>query len=744
MLIVECRNCSAAGTKILLTLAVGLMLVTGCAQPFHVRATDYQIIADINPETHALKAHANITLVPIDGRPLPEGPVWIALDLNKNLKPSDIRVTGADLQRTSKVRPLYTPDDKDHSKRKIAYASHKLYLENATDEIRVSIDYEGELEQDVASGEKVGEIHNFGVSAHIGPEGIYLSPSGHWCPTPSIDDLDQLDPKYLLADWTLQTSVPEDTALIASARREGEHDGRTNWKSPHRLTGMTLTGGKHDVWSRHEGGVQISVHMQWAEDKDEREANEKIAQTYLDQAARYIADYEPLLGPFPYDQYTIVENFFSSGFAFPMMTLFGPVVMHMGDNSFRHGYLDHELVHSWWGCGVDVDPRDGNWCESLTSYCTNYYGFVINNDEFGARKKRRNESNFLSRVKPKYDKPLGTYGKPGGCGRGIAYSKGSAVFHMLSREIGQEAFWTACRDITKRLVGRHASWDDLKGAFEEASGRNLDTFFAQWIRGSGAPALRLLDARYDRSKGELYVSIEQGDTDFDFDLNLRLEYGAGHRDIVVPVTESKETLIIPLSDSPDFVQLDPDYHTFRKLQRSEIMPTTATTKVAKSLTIVMPPGELLEAYETVAAAFEKPVKAKDDGSVVRTVADNALTAETLAGRSVLVLGEAVRHPAVQELLERTESPVRWTEAGFAVDDDAFDEPNHAVMMTLHHPDSPDDGLTVYAGNSDEALVNAAILGFYANSLLVFECGERCEVVVRRDFESNQRVEVSVE
>ena len=718
---------------VILTMGVVIAAgVTGCTPQYHVRATDYQIKVNIDPATHTLVGRATLTLTPIEDRETPEGPVWVGFDLSV----SDVRVEGAQLKsRRAKAAKKAT---KDASSK---YRSHILTLDHAPSDLAITIDYSGELSQDVEGGEKAGEIHNFGVSAHIAPEGTYLDSSGYWYPTPVVAEEDNLDPDLFLADWRLETDRIDNYELVASAHRDESVADGYAWDSPHKLTGLTLTGGSHDVWSKQIPGVDLRVHLQHTDDPDQKTKNETIARKYLDRVAEYIARYEPLLGPFPYKQYTIVENFFSSGFAFPTMTLFGPVVMHMGDNSFRHGYLDHELIHSWWGCGVEVDYRDGNWCEALTTYCTNYYGFDLDGDDVGARKKRRDHSNFLSRIKPKNDKPLGTYGLDNGAGRGIAYSKGSAVFHMLARTIGQDEFWRGCRILTERYMGLHASWKDLKAAFEEASGRNLDEFFEQWVRGGGAPTLSLVSANYDAARGMLNVEIDQGKDDFAITLPLRVRFDDGFEDIEVGLLHAHETLWVPVDRAPVSVELDPDYHVFRKLKRSEIMPTTTITKAAKTLTIVVPSGELLDGYSTVLEDFKK---SRGRRSAARTVvADDNLKASALASGGILILGDAVRHPAVRALLARTASPINWTAGGFAVGERSFTDPGHAVLCTVHHPDTPDDGITVYAGNSESALANAAILGFYANSMLVFEAGDRAEVVLRRDFESQQVIDLAV-
>jgi hypothetical protein len=389
---------------------------------------------------------------------------------------------------------------------------------------------------------------------------------------------------------------------------------------------------------------------------------------------------------------------------------------------------------------VEVDPRDGNWCESLTSYCTNYYGYILDNDFEGARKKRRDHSNFLSRIKEQDDKPLGTYGLEGGVGRGIAYSKGAAVFEMLARHVGQEAFWRGCRDVTLKHMGRHVDWSDLKAAFEEASGLELDGFFEQWVRGSGAPKLRLLKLRYDPVGREALALVSQGTPVFDLRVPLRLSVNGEVEDRVVTLTREEQWVALDAVSAPDWVALDPDYMVFRKLAAEEIMPTTAATRAAAHLTIVVPPGALADGYETVAKEYRKGREESGKRTVATVTADDGLSPETLREGGVLVLGDAVRHPVVEALLARAGSVASWHASGFAVGDEQFDNAEHAILMTVHHPDGPENGLTVYMGNSEAALKNAGILGFYANSLLVFDSsGDRSEVVLRRDLESTQRL-----
>lgn len=228
-------------------------------------------------------------------------------------------------------------------------------------------------------------------------------------------------------------------------------------------------------------------------------------------------------------------------------------------------------------------------------------------------------------------------------------------------------------------------------------------------------------------------------------------------DEVVTIDAPRQQVEVPCEpEGLEAIELDPDYHLFRKLRPEEIMPTSALTRRAERLVIVLPDGEVAEPYRAVAESFRREVLG--DGEMpepVRVVIErtaSSLDPEDLVEAGVLVLGDAVRSPAVQALLGRSRRPVSWEESSFRVGERAYAAPGEAVFLTVHHPDRADLGVTVYFGNSERALSNARVLSFYPNSLLVFDTPPgaegtsesgmpRARVVERIDFEFHDRIEL---
>jgi len=681
-------------------------------------AQRYRIEVALDPVNHQLSGRTvvDVLLAPAAAT---SKPVAVAFRLHPGLKITDLTAAGASVRGYRNTGP-----DRD-AKAKPIPNRHVITLNEPADSFSLFVAYQGEVYQDASAGEKPGEIHNFEMTAHVGEDGIYLAGS-YWYPEPVIGE-NESPP---LADFTLLAQPIEGMDLVAGAvtdPRLNELTGMLAWRSPFPVSDMVMVGGAHDVHTIEHNGIRISAHL--------KPDQSQFAEGLLQATVRNLDRYEPLIGSYPANEYAIVDNFFSSGFAFPTFTLLSSAVINMGERSqTAHGYIDHEMLHSWWGNGIMVDPQDGNWCEALTSYATNYYGYVLDGDQDEARRKRRNYAHFLSRMEPEKDRPLGNYGREDSCSRGVAYSKGATVFHMLARKIGQNRFWAAMREFTEKFTGRYASWEDLRELLEAHGDVSLETFFTQWIRTAGAPTLELTEARYDSANQVLSLDMSQGDTDWELDVPIRIVHAAGSLDVDVHLDGQTQTVEIPIDVVPLSIELDPDYHVFRRIPLAQIFPTTAATRYGHKFTVVVPEGELSGDYAMVKQIFEGGFE-NDERMTLQAGEQNE---GALAERCVLILGNAVRDPYVAAFLSAVEFPVTWDEDGFEVSGVRYDDPKDSVLCTAAHPGVPGGGITVVYANSEDAAPRGMNIPMYEHSLVIFEDGRP---TVRLDFEKHQSVAV---
>ena len=72
---------------------------------------------------------------------------------------------------------------------------------------------------------------------------------------------------------------------------------------------------------------------------------------------------------------------------------------------------------------------------------------------------------------------------------GHSYNKGGRILHMLRNYLGDEAFFEGMRNYLTTNKFKPAEFHQLRLAFEEVSGEDLNWFFDQWFLGSGHPVL---------------------------------------------------------------------------------------------------------------------------------------------------------------------------------------------------------------------------------------------------------------
>jgi hypothetical protein len=649
----------------------------------------------------------------------------------------------------------------------------------------VEIRYHGILREDWASGEKAGEIHNFAVEAHVGLDGIYLSNGVPWYPRPPRPVLEERSPDGQTPDGQTrdgQTPVPlidhelrlrgvPGMLLVASGNRVSAGDPVVGadevWRTPFPLPGIAVAGGARRPFARRVGEVTVVAHL--------TEASSGFADLLLDAAASYLDLYQPLVGAYPFRELAIVENFFSSGFAYPGFTLLASAVIQMGESSLRPGYLDHEMLHAWWGNGVLGEPGAGVWSEGLASYCANLMRDTLEGRHDVARAQRRSILERLSQLDAEVDRPLATFGVEvaggNGASRFIGYQKGSVVFAELGRQVGTDRLWYALRNLAATRMGRFTTWADIQESFERSTGRDLDAFFDYWVRGSGVPDVSPREAVWTLGAGAAADGGSAGAGELRLELSgpvpvavpslpVRLVGMAGRAGraagsvaddaaqvVTVDVAAGDAAISIPFDGRPDAVEVDPEFATVRRLPPAVWMPTISGISAAQPLRIVRAESEepaLDERYEVVAGALRERYEKRGELSEERVrVSRRARRSQRIAAWGpghLLVLGRAAFAPAAVELLAEAALTVDGQAGSFTLEGVEHAAPTDSVLACVRRPGTAGAVACIVWGNSAQALARAHLLTFYGgDSLLRFAEGRPVE---RRRFEGVERIAVT--
>ena len=444
----------------------------------------------------------------------------------------------------------------------------------------------------------------------ISPQGVFLSGSSAWYPQID-DDLISFDLKLHLPDGWKSMSQGEPIDSSASNVEQ--------WRAMTPQEEIYLIAAPFTTYTSTENDITAMVLL--------REPDATLADKYLDHTHQYINLYSRLIGPYPFKKFAMVENFWETGYGMPSFTLLGSRVIRLP--FILYSSYPHEILHNWWGNGVYIDFSNGNWAEGLTSYLADH---LIKEQRGSASAYRRDTlQKYADYVSKAEDFPLSHFrGRHSARTEAVGYGKTMMLFHMLRLQLGDDAFKRGLQAFYQQQRFQLADYADLQNSFATVTDESLDTFFRQWVQRSGAPELRISDARteFDGQQYRLKAVIEQTQTGPAYQLYVpvavHLKGASEAYQTMVELTDKQETISMKLDARPLRVDVDPEFDVFRRLHRSEIPPAISQVMGAEQVLIVLPseaPKDLLDAYRALAKRWQTTRPGQ-----VATVSDNQIDA----------------------------------------------------------------------------------------------------------------------
>ncbi len=341
---------------------------------------------------------------------------------------------------------------------------------------------------------------------------------------------------------------------------------------------------------------------------------EHLAEDYLADSARYLERFAERIGPYPYAAFSVVAGPLPTGFGMPTLTYMGRSVLALP--FIRATSLAHEVLHNWWGNGVRVDLRAGNWSEGLTTFMADH-DLRADQSPAAARAMRFRWLRDFAALPAHAPAPLAAFrARTHGAGSAVGYGQAAMVFVMLQDLIGADAFTRGIRAFWSEHRFRTASWDDLRRAFEHGAGRGLTAFFAQWLHRPGAPRVRITAAQAHPHDGGVgvHIAIEQDAPPWTLHVPVEIvtERGSSLHRLDVAATSERHEIV--LGDWPEGVRLDPQARLWRALAASEDPPTLRRLIVAarpRLMIVTRDPQVRAAAAHVAARLFESPPAAVD-------------------------------------------------------------------------------------------------------------------------------------
>ncbi len=278
-----------------------------------------------------------------------------------------------------------------------------------------------------------------------------------------------------------------------------------------------------------------------------------------------LEDFYGVAYPWPrYDQ-VVVEDFIFGGMENVAATTLTDVCM-TDERAYQDWKADtliaHELAHQWFGDLLTCQDWSQGWLnEGWATYSEVIWACRDEGQHHAAWTAWSHARSYFSEAESRYSRPVVSYDfrEPIDLFDRHLYEKGSSILHTLRYELGEQAFRAGAKLYLERHRYQTVHTRHFQRAMEEASGRNLDGFFQQWIYRAGHPDLDVELAHKDE---QLSVQVKQKqETPFTFTLRVEVD----GRAVDLRVREKSHSFVVPVKQPPERVRVDPGFRVCAKL-----------------------------------------------------------------------------------------------------------------------------------------------------------------------------------
>ena len=275
--------------------------------------------------------------------------------------------------------------------------------------------------------------------------------------------------------------------------------------------------------------------------------------------------------PYPWSKYAqvVVRDYVSGAMENTTAVIFGEFMQKnkrelLDDHITNEKVVAHEMFHHWFGDLVTTE----NWANlTMNEGFANYSEYMWLEHKYG-----RDEADFHE-----YNEQQGYIFSAADGGHPLihfgyddkesmfdahSYNKGGAALHMLRDEVGDEAFFASLNRYLKDNQYSDVEAHELRLAFEDVTGRDMNWFFNQWYFGAGHPNL-VISYDWDDDARKASVTIEQTQSGenvapiFQLPLQVDVYDTSGAKSVQqIAVTKRNQTFTFDAPAKPALINVD--------------------------------------------------------------------------------------------------------------------------------------------------------------------------------------------
>jgi aminopeptidase N len=230
------------------------------------------------------------------------------------------------------------------------------------------------------------------------------------------------------------------------------------------------------------------------------------------------------------------------------------------DGNGWEGTIAHELFHQWFGDYVTTE----SWSNlTVNESFANYSELLWDEYKYGKDKAGFTQyqamSGYLQSGSEKKDLVRFYYSDKEDMFDAVSYNKGGRILHMLRNFVGDSAFFKSLNLYLTTNKFKAAEAHQLRLAFEEITGKDLNWFFNQWYFSSGHPTLDI-NYSYDEATQKAKVIVKQTQKDKIFKLPVAIDIynGSSKTRHNVWVENAVDSFEFVSTSKPDLVNFDGD------------------------------------------------------------------------------------------------------------------------------------------------------------------------------------------
>lgn len=423
--------------------------------------------------------------------------------------------------------------------------------------------------------------------------------------------------------------------LLISQKKNTDGTRTDYWKMdlPHAPYLFFMGVGDYSIIKDNYKGKEINYYVE--------KEYAAVAKKIFGETPAMMAYFEKLTGvPFPWQKYSqmTARDYISGAMENTTATLHSDALQQnarqLTDGNKYEEYVSHELFHQWFGDLVTVE----NWANlTLSESFANYSEALWIEHRYGkdaAMEHLENDRQIYLTNPDLEGKDLVRfhYVDKEDLFDNVSYDKGSSILHMLRNYVGDSAFF---RSLNKYLTDnkfKTAEAHQLRLAFEEITGQDLNWFWNQWYYGSGHPKLKIT---YSYTNNKAFVTTEQTQTSGKiFTMPLAIDvYAADKKRYNVWIKNKIDTFIFNTATKPAWINVDAD----KVLLAEKTDNKTPENWIAQWKNA----SNYLDRKEALNAFANNKMKQLEEGLTDKFEGLRLLTLGLYAGKKQLITDEAI-------------------------------------------------------------------------------------------------------